>query len=390
MTNVTAENILKKLLTFPSITPNNAGSFDFIEEFLLSLDFKVSRKIFKEKNEADVENLYARLGDKKPHFLFSGHVDVVPPGDKNLWKHPPFAAHVQNDFLYGRGAVDMKGGIAAFLAAISQYLVNQKKIGSISIALTSDEEGPSINGTRKLLKWCNENGEKWDAALVGEPTCDKKLGDSIKIGRRGSLSGILTVIGQQGHAAYPSKCSNPLTALNVIIQNLLSENLDEGTCDFQKSNLEFTSIDTGNEATNVIPEKVCAKFNIRYNSIWIEKTLKKHIEDKIKNSIKSYNTEKKIDYQLQWQKIPTEAFLTTNEKLINTLKQAIFKVCSVQAKTSTAGGTSDARFVQNYCPVVEFGPRGTTMHQINEAIPLDELDNLTKIYTEFLKNYFEE
>lgn len=393
------ENILKNLLKFPSITPNDAGCFDYLEALLKPFGFTIYRTIFPEKApettiDVPVENFYARLGKHGPHLLFAGHVDVVPPGDLALWTYPPFEPTIKENRIYGRGAVDMKGGIAAFIAALAQYLETQPLKGSISLALTADEEGPALYGTVKLLEKLAQKGQKWDAALVGEPSSDTSLGDSIKIGRRGSLSGKLTIKGQQGHVAYPHKCHNPLLAFISIMQKLMEETLDEGTAHFPPSNLEFTALHTDNKATNVIPDSIEAHFNIRYNDLWTHESLKHKIELIIQKALQIYGNKPKhymptkLSYQLEWQIMPIEAFLTNNDPLISSMTKAIAKITNLHAELSTKGGTSDARFIKNYCPVIEFGPCGTTMHQIDESIPLEELENLAKIYEKFLENYF--
>lgn len=383
--------ILKNLLQYPSITPKDAGAFSFLEEFCNQLGGISQRITFQEKGTEDVENFYASIGHGEKHLLFAGHIDVVPPGDRKLWRFDPFTPTEENGYIFGRGAVDMKGGIACFLAAIKRYLQNPENKGRISLAITADEEGPAINGTVKLMQWLQQKGEKFHAAIVGEPTCQNEIGDMIKIGRRGSLSATLTITGIQGHVAYPQNASNPLSAIAMLIQELEKNPLDKGSQSFPPSHLEFTTIDSNNPTTNLIPAHVKATFNIRYNDYWTAATLQKEIKDKIDNILQLYQqkTNKLIKHEIIWQKNPAEAFLTKNEKLITAMKNAIQINCNLKPELSTSGGTSDARFIKNYCPVIEFGLTNKTMHQANEAVPNADLEKLTNIYETFLKNFFQ-
>lgn len=375
--------ILQKLIQCPSVTPKEGGALGVIEKLSHELGFKVERPVFSDENTPDIENLYARFGESGPHLMFAGHSDVVPTGDEKQWQYPPFSGTIDNGVLYGRGAVDMKGGIACFLAAVARVFAAKPFKGSLSLLITGDEEGPAINGTIKLLEWAKKRGEIWDAALVGEPTNVHKLGDMIKIGRRGSLSGILTVKGQQGHVAYPDRAANPLPDVLNFAAALLSPPLDDGSKHFQPSNLELTSIDTANLATNVIPGQTSVRFNIRYNDLWSVESLKKEIERRLMAV-----GGKKTSYDLQWLISPGGVFLTQKGLVVETLQKAITTVTGEKAELSTSGGTSDARFIKDYCPVVEFGLVGRSMHMVDEHVSLSDLENLTKIYEHFIEDFF--
>ena len=390
--------ILAALIRCPSVTPEEGGALTVLEEVLTPLGFSVERPVFSDENTPDVENLYARLdarsGGNGPHLMFAGHTDVVPPGDEALWTHPPFAAEIADGEMYGRGAVDMKGGIACFIAALARHIeeTGEPPAGSVSLLITGDEEGPSINGSGKLLEWAAAKGERWDAAIVGEPTNAETLGDMVKIGRRGSLSGTLTVNGVQGHAAYPHLADNPLRALIAIADGLLDPPLDAGTARFQPSNLEITSIDTGNPAVNVIPASATAKFNIRFNDTWSIDSLKAEIEKRVASAAAHSRLrrgkEEPARHSIEWQARPGDAFVTSDEKLTDTLDGAIAAVTGRHPVLSTTGGTSDARFIKDYCPVVEFGLVGRTMHMADERVALDDLETLTRIYQRFIADWF--
>ena len=340
-----------------------------------------------------MENLYARLSGNGPHLVFAGHTDVVPVGDEAAWSHPPFGAEIAGGMMYGRGAVDMKGGIACFVAAVARHVAKHgTPKGSISLLITGDEEGPSINGTVKLLDWAASRGETWDAALVGEPTNPDKLGDMIKIGRRGSLSGVVTVIGVQGHAAYPHLADNPVRGMLTLVDALLAPEFDEGTRDFQPTNLEVTSVDVGNPAVNVIPARATAAFNVRFNDNWTVESLQTEIHNRLDRAAGrgKYRKGRKdpIAYDLTWRDRPSHVFLTRNEKLIEALSGSVEAVTGQRPKLSTSGGTSDARFIKDYCPVVEFGLVGQTMHMVDERVALADLETLTSIYQRFLEDWF--
>jgi succinyl-diaminopimelate desuccinylase len=383
---------LAALIRCQSVTPAEGGALTALERMLKPLGFLIQRPTFSEDGTPDVENLYARLSGNGPHLMFAGHTDVVPVGDEAAWTHPPFSATVANGQMYGRGAVDMKGGIACFVAALARRVARGKISGSVSLLITGDEEGPSINGTIKLLEWAASKGEQWDAAIVGEPTSRGTLGDTIKNGRRGSVSGIVTVNGRQGHAAYPQLADNPMRGLMSLADALLNPALDDGTRDFEPSNLEITSIDVGNPAANVIPAKATLAFNIRFNDAWTVDTLQAEIHNRLDRAARRRKYRKgretPIDYDLTWRDRPSHVFLTKDRKLVSTLSASIKAVTGVKAKLSTNGGTSDARFIKDYCPVADFGLVGTTMHMVDERVPLEDLETLTRIYERFLDDWF--
>lgn len=384
---------LAALLRCPSITPEDAGALAALEAMLEPLGFTTERPSFSEPGTPDIENLYARLGDAGPHLMFAGHTDVVPVGDNAAWSHPPFAAEIANGEMYGRGAVDMKGGIACFVAAVARHVEKNGPLpGSVSLLITGDEEGPAVNGTVKLLDWAAKKGERWDAALVGEPTNPEKLGDMIKVGRRGSLSGAITVFGKQGHVAYPHLADNPLRGLVMLVESLLHPRFDGGTEEFQASNMEVTSIDTGNPATNVIPAEATATFNIRFNDLWDSETVMTEIDSRLRRAAKRKrlraNKTGPVDYELVWRDRPSPVFLTNDDRLTGTLSRSIEAVTGSRPALSTSGGTSDARFIKDYCPVVEFGLVGQTMHMVDERVALSDLETLTKIYERFVADWF--
>ena len=384
---------LAALIRCPSVTPSEGGALAALEAMLKPLGAEVRRPVFSEPGEADVENLYARVGTKPPHLMFAGHTDVVPPGDEDAWTHPPFAAQIADGWMFGRGAVDMKGGIACFVAALARYAEQHgAPEGSVSFLITGDEEGPAVNGTEKLLAWAAAAGERWDAALVGEPTCIEALGDMIKTGRRGSLSGRITVTGRQGHVAYPHRADNPIPGLLALASALIAEPFDEGTASFQPSNLEITSIDVGNPAVNVIPGRASAAFNIRFNDRWNAETLKAEIVRRLERAAdearRRFGRAAPLVYELEWRERPSPVFLTRDEKLISALSASIEEVTGRKPELSTSGGTSDARFIKNYCPVVEFGLVGQTMHMVDERVALGDLETLTRIYLRFLEDWF--
>ncbi|ENN94118.1 succinyl-diaminopimelate desuccinylase [Bartonella bovis] len=380
--------LLQALILCPSVTPHEAGALSTLEHFLTKLGFTVERPVFVDKNTEDVENLYAKIGNKGPHLMFAGHSDVVPPGELSNWVYPPFKGVIDQGKLYGRGAVDMKGGIACFIAALARVFEKQPIKGTISFLITGDEEGPALNGTVKLLKWAVQKGEKWTAAVVGEPTSVKVVGDMIKIGRRGSISGIIRVQGRQGHVAFPERAANPLPLANKLIQALIQTPLDQGTKNFQASNLELTSIDTGNCAVNIIPMHTVIRFNIRYNDLWTKETLIAEIENRLASVQSEDNHIELPCYQLEWVQNLGSVFLTQNDKLIETLSNAIESMTGNRPELSTSGGTSDARFIKDYCPVIEFGLPGQTMHMVNECVSLDALESLTSIYERFIIDFF--
>ena len=380
--------LAQALIRCPSVTPHENGVLTQVQTWAKALGFSVERPIFTDKNTPDIENLYARIGRNGPHLAFAGHTDVVPVGDEKAWNFPPFEGAIKDDKLYGRGAVDMKGGIACFIAAVARYLEKNPLEGSLSLLITNDEEGPGINGTIKLLKWAADKGEKWNAAIVGEPTNPNNLGDMIKIGRRGSLSGIITVTGHQGHVAYPERAANPLDLVIKLCEALKNPVLDKGSENFEPSNLEITTIDTGNTATNVIPQQSVIRFNVRYNDNWTAETLKQEIKKRL-NSVKLEKRGSLVPtFKIDWVISPGGVFLTKNDELVGCLSNAIKTVTGRTPELSTSGGTSDARFIKDYCPVVEFGLVGKTMHMVDECVALDDLEKLTKIYENFLATFF--
>ncbi|WP_295949998.1 succinyl-diaminopimelate desuccinylase [uncultured Bartonella sp.] len=380
--------LAQALIRCPSVTPHENGVLTQVQTWAKALGFSVERPIFTDKNTPDIENLYARIGRNGPHLAFAGHTDVVPVGDEKAWNFPPFEGAIKDDKLYGRGAVDMKGGIACFIAAVARYLEKNPLEGSLSLLITNDEEGPGINGTIKLLKWAADKGEKWDAAIVGEPTNPNNLGDMIKIGRRGSLSGIITVTGHQGHVAYPERAANPLDLVIKLCEALKNPVMDKGSENFEPSNLEITTIDTGNTATNVIPQQSVIRFNVRYNDNWTAETLKQEINKRL-NSVKLEKKGSLVPtFKVDWVISPGGVFLTKNDELVGCLSNAIKTVTGRTPELSTSGGTSDARFIKDYCPVVEFGLVGKTMHMVDECVAIDDLEKLTKIYENFLATFF--
>ncbi|MER8385012.1 succinyl-diaminopimelate desuccinylase [Mesorhizobium sp. M0166] len=384
---------LAALIRCASVTPAEGGALSELEEMLKPLGFAVERPVFSESGTPDIENLYARRSGNGPHLMFAGHTDVVPAGDETAWTHPPFAAETANGEMFGRGAVDMKGGIACFVAAVARHIAQKGgPKGSVSLLITGDEEGPAINGTTKLLEWAAAKGEKWHAAIVGEPTNPDALGDMIKIGRRGSLSGTVVVNGRQGHAAYPQLADNPVRGLVTLVDALLHPVFDNGTRDFQPTNLEVTSIDVGNPATNVIPAKAAATFNIRFNDTWTAETIQAEIHNRLDRAAKrkKYRAGKKtpVDYEIVWRDGPSHVFLTRDDRLIETLGGSIKAVTGRKPALSTSGGTSDARFIKDYCPVVEFGLVGKTMHMVDERVAIADLETLTQIYLRFVEDWF--
>ncbi|KWV47815.1 succinyl-diaminopimelate desuccinylase [Bradyrhizobium macuxiense] len=380
-----AVSITRDLVRCPSVTPADAGALGVLENLLKTAGFDVHRVTFSEPGTADIDNLYARIGSAAPHITFAGHTDVVPPGDESAWTVGAFSGEVKNGYLYGRGAVDMKGGIACSVAAVLQYLKdhNGKSKGSISFLITGDEEDVSINGTVKLLQWCAERGERFDHCVLGEPSNVEVLGDMIKVGRRGSQSGTLIVDGVQGHVAYPHRASNPVPDISRLIVALSDEPLDHGSAQFQASNLEFTSVDVGNSASNVIPGQARAKFNIRYNDNHTQESLRQLVDERL---VKACGN--RIRAHIEWMPSNSNVFVTKPGPFTDLAVAAIEEVTGRKPELSTSGGTSDARFISSYCPVIEFGLVGQTMHQIDERAPVADLEKLTKVYRGILDRYF--
>src|SRR6201985_15184 len=377
--------IAQALIRCPSVTPQDAGALGVLENLLKPAGFEVHRVTFSEAGFADVDNLYARIGNEAPHITFAGHTDVVPVGDETAWKHGAFSGEVKDGFLYGRGAVDMKGGIACSVAAVLQYLAGHGGTpkGSISFLITGDEEDVSINGTIKLLQWAAARGEKFDHCVLGEPSNQQELGDCIKVGRRGSQSGTLHVDGVQGHVAYPHRSSNPVPDIARLIVAIADEPLDRGSAQFQPSNLEFTSVDVGNPASNVIAGQARAKFNIRYNDLHTQASLRELVETRINKAAGN-----RIKARIVWEPSNSNVFLTKPGPFTDLAVSAIEEVTGRKPELSTTGGTSDARFISGYCPVIEFGLVGQTMHQVDERTPVSDLEKLTKIYRGILDRYF--
>ena len=384
MTSINELQLAKELIKFPSVTPIDAGIMKFLEKKLKKLGFKTKILEFKDKNSKPVKNLYARLGNQGPNFCYAGHLDVVPAGNLKEWTVNPFKPSVKKGHLIGRGANDMKSSIAAFVSAVSNFVGNKRKFnGSISLLITGDEEGAAINGTKKVVDYLRKKKEKIDFCLVGEPTNPNKLGEMIKIGRRGSMNGRLSIIGVQGHVAYPQRANNPSTALVQILKELKEIKFDNGTKDFQPTNLEITKIDIDNSADNVIPGSANAKFNIRFNNKHTSSSIKKKIDRIIKKISNKNKSKYKIDYS-----VSGEAFLTKPNNTTFMIRDIIKKITKIKPQLSTTGGTSDARFIRKIAPCLEFGLVGKTMHKVDEAVSLSDLKKLTLIYSNILQNYF--
>jgi succinyl-diaminopimelate desuccinylase len=385
MTTTDPIALAQALIRCESVTPHEAGALTLLQSLLESAGFTCHRMTFSEPGTPDVENLYARIGTSAPNLCFAGHTDVVPPGDATAWTKAPFAAEVSEGLLYGRGAVDMKGSVACFAAAALNYLAAHggKPKGSLSLLITGDEEGPSINGTAKVLDWLKERGETLQACLVGEPSCQHVLGDEIKIGRRGSVNGELIVKGRQGHAAYPHVADNPIPKLAHIIERLAALKLDEGTERFQPSHIAVTVVSVPNTASNVIPAQARVVFNVRYNDTHTRQS----IEKTIAACCKAAAAEVGATYTLAFSGTG-DVFLTEPGPLVDAMAAAVREVTGQTAKLSTSGGTSDARFIKDHCPVVEFGPVNATIHQVDERVPVADLKTLTHIYERFITDYF--
>jgi succinyl-diaminopimelate desuccinylase len=377
--------IARDLLRCPSVTPAEGGALKFLESTLKAAGFAVHRPTFSEPGTEDVENLYARIGTAAPNLVFAGHTDVVPPGEEAAWKHPPFSGEVAGGQLYGRGAVDMKGGIACAVAAVLDHLAANggKPKGSIAFLITGDEEGIAVNGTPKLLAWAAARGETFDHCLLGEPSNVEEIGDTIKIGRRGSLNGQLIVRGKQGHVAYPERAENPIRGLVTLVAALQAEPLDNGSAHFPPSHLEFTSLDVGNKTVNLIPGEARARFNIRFNDCHTMESLQALIAQRAQAAAGS-----KIAFAFDWQPSNAGVFVTQPGPFTDTVIEAIAKVTGRKPHLSTTGGTSDARFITAFCPVVEFGLVGQTMHQVDERVPIADLRALTTIYRNIVDKYF--
>ena len=371
--------LAKELIRKPSVTPKDAGAINILAKNLRSLGFKCHLINFK-----NIKNLYAKLGKSSPNFCYAGHTDVVPPGNISDWSVNPFRPTVKNNKLIGRGANDMKSSIACFVAAVSRFKNKNKKFkGSISFLITGDEEGLAINGTKKVVEYLKKKNEKINFCIVGEPTNPNKLGEMIKIGRRGSMTGKLNIIGTQGHVAYPHRANNPSDTMVRILKKIKELKLDNGTKNFQPSNLEITKINIDNHADNVIPGSAEAVFNIRFNNKHSSGSLKKKLNKIFKSISKKAKCKFKINYE-----VSGESFLTKPNKTTYMVQNTIKKITKIKPRLSTTGGTSDARFIRKITPCLEFGLVGKTMHKIDESVPLSDLKKLSNIYLNILENYF--
>ena len=377
--------LTRDLLRCPSVTPLEGGALAYLDQVLSGVGFSVERVTFSEPGTADVENLYARIGNDAPHLMFAGHTDVVPPGDEAAWTVGPFAGDVKDGMLFGRGAVDMKGGIACAVAAALDHLAANggKPKGSISFLITGDEEGIAVNGTVKLLQWAADRGERFDHCVVGEPSNTATVGDMIKVGRRGSQNGTLIVSGRSGHVAYPQRAENPVRGIVKLIAAVNAQPVDTGSAHFDPSNLEFTSVDVGNKTVNVIPAEARARFNIRFNDNHTQATLRSLVEQRVGAAADG------VRWRIEWEPSNADVFLTQPGPVVDALVESIAEVTGRKPQLSTSGGTSDARFIKNYCPVVEFGLVGQTMHMTDERTPVADLVTLTAIYRRLLERYFQ-
>ena len=384
MQKINELQLAKELIRFPSVTPVDAGIMRFLEKTLKQLGFKTKVLEFRENNSKPVKNLYARLGNKSPNFCYAGHLDVVPAGNLKDWTVNPFKPSIKKGHLIGRGANDMKSSIAAFVSAVSNFIENYSNFsGSISFLITGDEEGVAINGTKKVVEYLKKRKEKINFCLVGEPTNPNKLGEMIKIGRRGSLTGKLIIFGLQGHVAYPHRANNPSTIIVKILKELKDIEFDKGTKNFQPTNLEVTKININNTADNIIPANAEATFNIRFNNKHSSSSIKKRLNKIFKKISKKHKSKFKIEYR-----VSGEAFLTKPNKTTFMVQNIIRNITNIRPKLSTTGGTSDLRFIKAICPGLEFGLVGKTMHKVDEAVSLKDLKNLTKIYLNILQSYF--
>lgn len=375
--------LTKSLINCQSVTPKNDGVLDFLENELSTIGFNCQRYKFSDDGTPDVDNLYAKFGNEEPNFCFGGHTDVVPVGDKSAWSYDPFEGIVDNGTLYGRGSSDMKSAIAAFVCASRDFINKAKFTGSISMLITNDEEGPAINGTKKVLEKIYSEGEKISSCLVGEPTSPKNIGEMIKIGRRGSLMAKINITGKQGHVAYPQWNLNPIQPLNKIIYDLNSLKLDEGTNEFPPSNIEFVNIDSSDGATNMVPNNASAQLNIRFNTSHSANSLEKNIKKIVEKNISNTSFVSELEFYCT-----AEPFLTQQGKFTDIVKRSVDEITGLKSEFSTTGGTSDARFFKDYCEVVEFGLVGETAHQVDENVNISDVSKLKNIYQSILENYF--
>jgi succinyl-diaminopimelate desuccinylase len=392
MAEPSATGLLIDLVRAVTVTPEAGPALEVLERHLAPAGFSIHRPVFEDPGTLPVENLFAAFGQGSRHLTFAGHVDVVPPGPESAWRHPPFSGTIEGGALYGRGAADMKGGLAAMTAAVLRFVARRGPGfgGRISFLITGDEEGPAVNGSVKLLRWAAQRGESFSGAILGEPTSASELGDQIKIGRRGSYSATLTVEGKQGHAAYPHLAENPIRGLTQLLHTLQAIPLDAGSEHFEPSTLEIVSVDVGNPAWNVIPGTATARLNSRFNDRWTRQSLRAEIERRLSDAAQSPALAAALP--IRWtlaDELPgSDVFLTRDEQLIRIVSDAVRKVTGRRPAHSTGGGTSDARFIKDYCPVVEFGPVGKTMHAVDERISVAELDQAALVYEAILDAYF--
>ena len=375
--------LTKALISCQSVTPKNDGVLDLLEKELSNIGFDCKRYLFSDSDTPDVDNLFAKIGNGTPHICFGGHTDVVPVGDINAWSCDPFNATEKDGKVYGRGASDMKSAIAAFVCAVKDYINNNELKGTISLLITNDEEGPAINGTKKVLEEIYNNGEKIDSCIVGEPTCPSKLGEMVKIGRRGSFTAKISITGKQGHVAYPQWTLNPIDSLTKILNNIISLELDKGTEEFPPSNVEIVKINSSDGASNVVPQSAEGTFNIRYNIKHSKESLMKTIDTIISEQVKNTDYVSNVEYNNS-----AEPFLTKKGNFTEIIKSSSDEITGLSAELTTTGGTSDARFFKDYCEVAEFGLIGETAHQIDEHVKLQDIENLKEIYLLVLKKYF--
>ena len=380
--------LTRALVRCESVTPVEAGALQLLERTLGGIGFSCERMDFTQSGTDDVANLYARIGSGGKHFCFAGHSDVVPVGDLSSWTIGPFAAELSAGYLFGRGAADMKGAIAAFSEASARFIARRGREfgGSISLLITGDEEGPAVNGTVKMLKKLAERGEKVDACVVGEPTSSRRFGDMMKIGRRGSMTVDMTVRGIQGHVGYPERLDNPLHRLSAIIEALVREPIDQGSTHFQPTSLQFTTVDVGNKATNIAPGTVRARFNTRFNDLWTSQKLLAHLKERIERASAAVGGNGTIEYDKV--EVSGESFYTPPGSLVELVAGAVRQVTGIEPELSTTGGTSDARFIARYCPVLEFGLVGESMHKVDEKSAVDDLRTLSSVYETVLDRYF--
>ena len=375
--------LTQSLITHPSVTPNDGGVLKTLQDQLERIGFQCTRMLFEEPDTKPVDNLFATYGSGSPHLCFGGHTDVVPVGNLSSWTNDPFDAVIKDGNLYGRGAADMKSAIAAFTTAASNFVNEVDFKGTISLLITNDEEGPAINGTKKVLEELAKKNVKIDSCIVGEPTCPSQLGDMIKIGRRGSLTTNISITGIQGHVAYPQWTLNPIDALTKVLKKIVDLELDNGTDDFPPSNIEIVKINADNTADNVVPQSATAQINIRYNVLQSEEGLIKLINNIIKEELSDTDYKSKIEF-----KNSAQPFLTKKSDFTSKIKEAVDSVTGLNSEFSTTGGTSDARFFKDYCEVAEFGLVGSSAHQVDEHVRVEDIEKLTKVYEEIIKKYF--